>query len=171
MGSSANELVAVYDAAGAAVGSATRAEVRARGLWHAAGVVLVRSPDGESVYVHLRSPDKDVFPGYYDCWAGGVVAAGESPAECAFRELGEELGIHDVVPVPLFTHVFAQPPIRCHNFAFEVRSAGPIVHQPEEIVDGRWMPLPELRSWADDPRSPLIPDGRQGIREWFRRYG
>jgi hypothetical protein len=77
----ADELVAVYDAGGAVTGQATRREVRAKGLWHAAGVVLVRSPDGESAYVHRRSPDKDVFPGRYDCWAGGIVAAGETPLE------------------------------------------------------------------------------------------
>lgn len=167
---SAGERVAVYDADGAVVGSARRDEVRAKGLWHAAASVLVRSHDGESVYVHLRSPHKDVFPGTYDCWAGGVVAAGETPAECASRELAEELGIHDVVLEPLFTHVFREPPIRCHNFTFETRWDGPIRHQPEEIVAGRWMPLPELRQWAQDPDGPLIPDGRHGILEWFRRY-
>ncbi len=166
-----DELVAKYDPRGAVVGSVSRAEVRAEGHWHAAAVVLVRSPDGEQVYVHLRSPDKDVFPSAYDCWAGGVVAAGETPAECAGRELAEELGIHGVSPVPLFTLVYDRPPIRCHNFAFEVRWGGPIIHQPEEIVGGDWMPLPELRAWADDPTSPLVPDGRLGIQEWFRRYG
>jgi 8-oxo-dGTP pyrophosphatase MutT (NUDIX family) len=166
-----DELVAVYDEAGSVAGSAPRAEMRARGLWHAAGVVLVRSGAGRSAYVHLRAPDKDVYPGLYDCWAGGVVAAGETPAECAARELGEELGIHDVTPEPLYRLVFEEPPVRCHNFAFEVRWDGEIVHQPEEIVSGRWMPLEELRAWAEDPDSPLVPDGRLGIREWFRRYG
>nr|WP_158884218.1 NUDIX domain-containing protein [Amycolatopsis anabasis] len=165
-----DELVALYDESGAVTGSAPRAEVRARGLWHAAGVVLVRSVDGRSAYVHLRAPDKDVFPGAYDCWAGGVVAAGETPAECASRELAEELGIRGVTPIPLYTLVFDEPPIRCHNFAFEVRWDGPVVHQPEEIVDGRWMPLDELRRWAEDPASPLVPDGRLGVLEWFRRY-
>jgi 8-oxo-dGTP pyrophosphatase MutT (NUDIX family) len=164
------EFVAVYDAHGAVVGSATRGEVRAKGLWHAASSVLVRSPDGESVYVHLRSPHKDVFPGTYDCWAGGVVAAGETPVECAYRELAEELGIRGVRLEPLFTHVFHEPPIRCHNFTFETRWDGPVTHQPEEIVAGRWLPLTELAQWADDPNGRLIPDGRQGIREWFRRY-
>ncbi|SFQ55777.1 8-oxo-dGTP pyrophosphatase MutT, NUDIX family [Amycolatopsis arida] len=168
---SGDELVARYSANGAMVGRARRAEVRARGLWHAAGVVLVRSGDGERVYVHRRSPGKDVFPGAYDCWAGGVVAAGETPAECARRELAEELGIRGVVPRPLFTHVYDVPPIRCHNFAFEVRWDGPIVHQPEEIVSGRWMPLAALREWADDPGAPLVPDGRLGLREWLRRFG
>lgn len=164
------ELVARYDASGAVVGSALRSRVRAEGLWHAAGVVLVRSDDGSHVYVHLRAPDKDVFPGMYDCWAGGVVTAGETPAECAQRELDEELGIAGVAPAPLYTHVYDQPPNRCHNFAFEVRWDGPIVHQPEEIVSGEWMSLTDLRAFVDDPASPLVPDGRLGMREWFRRY-
>lgn len=165
-----DELVARYDAAGDPIGAARRADVRAQGLWHAAAWILVRSRDGSHAYVHLRTPDKDVFPGLHDCWAGGVVAAGESPARCAERELAEELGITGVTPVPLFSLVFEQPPQRCHNFAFETRWDGPITHQPAEIVSGEWMPLPELRSWADDPESPLVPDGRLGIQEWFRRY-
>lgn len=163
--------MARYDADGRVVGNATRADVRARGLWHAAAVVLVRSGDGRSVYVHLRTPDKDVFPGAYDCWAGGVVAAGEDPAECAERELAEELGIRGVALEPLFTHVFDEPPVRCHNFAYEVRWDGEITHQPEEIVSGGWMSLAELRKWAEDPAGPLVPDGRLGVLEWFRRYG
>jgi 8-oxo-dGTP pyrophosphatase MutT (NUDIX family) len=144
--------------------------MRAEGLWHASGVVLVRSGDGESVYVHLRTPDKDIYPATWDCWAGGVVAAGEAPAECARRELAEELGITGVEPVPLFALTYQDGTIRCHNFAFEVRWDGPITHQPEEISEGRWLPLAELRRWVDDPDSPFIPDGRAGIREWFRRY-
>lgn len=152
------------------MGSAPRATMRAQGLWHASGVVLVRSGDGKAVYVHRRGTDKDIYPGTWDCWAGGVVLAGESPGECAKRELAEELGIDGVIPVPLFTLAFEDGSVRCHNFAFEVRWDGPILHQPEEIVDGRWMSLVELRAWADEPDSTFIPDGRQAIREWFRRY-
>jgi 8-oxo-dGTP pyrophosphatase MutT (NUDIX family) len=168
-----DELVALYDQAGSEVGTTTRSRVRAEGLWHAAGVVLVRSGDGKAVYVHLRTAVKDVWPSTWDCWAGGVVAAGESPAECARRELAEELGVHGVEPVPLFTKVYDDGRNRCHNFAFEVRWDGPIHHQAEEIVEGRWIPLEELRAWIDDPAPelPFIPDGREGVQEWFRRYG
>ncbi len=168
-----DELVALYDQAGSVVGTTTRSRVRDEGLWHAAGVVLVRSGDGRAVYVHLRTAVKDVFPSTWDCWAGGVVAAGETPAECARRELAEELGVHGVEPVPLFTKVYDDGRNRCHNFAFEVRWDGPIRHQAEEIVEGRWIPLEDLRAWVDDPAPelPFIPDGREGVQEWFRRYG
>ncbi|SEF22156.1 ADP-ribose pyrophosphatase YjhB, NUDIX family [Amycolatopsis pretoriensis] len=168
-----DELVALYDQAGSVVGTTTRSRVRAEALWHAAGVVLVRSGDGRAVYVHLRTAVKDVFPSTWDCWAGGVVAAGESPAGCARRELAEELGVHGVEPVPLFTKVYDDGRNRCHNFAFEVRWDGPIRHQAEEIVEGRWIPLEDLRAWVDDPAPelPFIPDGREGVQEWFRRYG
>src|SRR4051794_14277273 len=165
-----DELVALYDQAGSVVGSVTRARVRAEALWHAAGVVLVRSGDGKAVYVHLRTPDKDVFPSTWDCWAGGVVAAGETPADCARRELAEELGVHGVEPVPVFTRVYEKDSIRCHNFAFEVRWDGPIVHQPEEVADGHWMTLDALHAWAKDPESPFVPDGREAILEWFDHH-
>ena len=102
-----------------------------------------------------------------------MVAAGETPAECARRELAEELGVHGVEPVPAVHQGLRRRPNRCHNFAFEVRWDGPIRHQAEEIVEGRWVPLDELRAWIDDPAPalPFIPDGREGVQEWFRRYG
>jgi 8-oxo-dGTP pyrophosphatase MutT (NUDIX family) len=168
--SGSDELVALYDLDGKVIGAATRARVRAEGLWHAAGVVLVRSSDGNSVYVHLRTATKDVYPSTWDCWAGGVVAAGETPEECARRELAEELGIHGVRPLPLFTRVYDEGSVRCHNFAYEVRYDGPFVHQPDEVADGRWVTLDELRTWVDDPDSPFVPDGRLAAQDWFRRY-
>lgn len=145
--------------------------MRARGLWHAATSVLVRSGDGERVYVHLRSADKDVNPSMHDCWAGGVVDAGESPAECARRELAEELGIAEVALRSLFTFRFEQPPVRYHGFAYEVRWDGAISHQLEEVVAGWWLSLTELRAKLADPSWPFVPDGRVAIEEWFRRYG
>ena len=47
------------------------------------------------------------------------------------------------------------------------------VNRTWKIVEGRWITLDELRAWVDDPAPelPFIPDGREGVREWFRRYG
>lgn len=166
-----DELVARYDERGAVVGSTSRRVMRAKGLWHAATAILVRSVDGERVYVHLRSADKDVYPAMHDCWAGGVVAAGETPEQGATRELAEELGISGVPLRPLFTYRYVDPPIRYHAFAYEVRWDGPIRHQPEEVVAGWWLPLAELRAKLADPDWPFVPDGRMGIEMWFQRYG
>lgn len=166
-----DELVARYDAEGHQVGSAWRREVRAHGIWHGAGVALVRSADGTEVYVHRRVANKDVYPGMWDCWTGGVVAADEAPADCVIRELAEELGISGVSAEPLFVLHFEEPPVRCHKHTYEVRWPGPVRHQPEEIAEGGWMTLAALRAMAEDPDSELVPDGRLAIKEWFRRYG
>ena len=165
----ADELVAVYDADGTPVGSTTRARMRAEGLWHAATMVLVRSGDLRRVYVHRRSPDKDVFPGLRDCFAGGVLGAGEHADDGARRELAEELGITGVELSPLFVLPFVRPPVRCHNFVYAASWDGPIVHQPEEIVSGGWLALPELVAQLRDPDTDFVPDGRAVALEWLRR--
>jgi 8-oxo-dGTP pyrophosphatase MutT (NUDIX family) len=166
----ADELVAVYSPDGEEVGSATRARMRAEGLWHAATAVLVRSGDGRRVYVHRRSPDKDVYPGLRDCGVGGVIAAGEAPDEGARRELAEELGIAGVPLRFLYRFTFDQPPVRCHNFVYETAWDGPVVHQPEEIVSGGWMDLAEAAALLRDPSTDFVPDGRAIALEWLRRY-
>lgn len=166
----ADELVAEYDSSGEVVGPVWRSRMRAEGRWHAAGSVLLRSGDGTRVYVHRRSDGKDVFPGLLDCWAGGVVAAGESPAECARRELAEELGVRRVAIEPLFRFAYDVEPVRFHFFAFEARWDGPITHQPSEVVDGEWITLAALRGRVADPDWPLVPDGRAAIKRWFASF-
>jgi 8-oxo-dGTP pyrophosphatase MutT (NUDIX family) len=163
-----DEQVAVYDPTGDVVGSATRGRMRAEGLWHASTFVLVLSPDRGSVYVHRRTTTKDVYPGMHDCWAGGVVAAGEGPDEAAARELREELGVTGR-PEFLFRSVHQRGSIRFHGFMYEVLWDGPVVHQPEEVAAGWWMPLEQLRAKLADPDWSFVPDGRQFAAEWFAR--
>lgn len=160
-----DELVESYTEDGRPAGPVPRSVMRARGLWHAATAVLVRSGDGERVYVHRRSDTKDVFPGLHDCWAGGVVAAGETPAECAVRELAEELGVTGVTPTPLFVSRYVDPPIRYHAFTYEVRWDGPITWQDSEVVAGEWLTVAALRSKLADSEWGFAPDGRLAIEK------
>lgn len=164
----AEELVALYDRSGHAVGSVPRGRVRSEGLWHASGSVLLRSVDGQRVYVHLRTASKDIYPSMHDCWAGGVVAAGESPRECARRELAEELGVAGAPLRELFTARYEQEPVRVHAFCYEARWDGPIVHQDEEIVAGWWFTVDELRARLAQPDWPFVPDGRALFEKWLR---
>lgn len=169
------ESIAVYDETGRVIGAADRATVYREGLWHASAGVLVRSGDGQRVYVHRRTDTKLVFAGMHDCLAGGVVAPGETPGRTAARELGEELGI--VMPDGAGARPVARvswdgrwqgAPMRCHLFAYEVRWDGPIRHQLEEIADGWWWTDAELRAHLRDPAWPFVPDTRVLIDDLLR---
>jgi 8-oxo-dGTP pyrophosphatase MutT (NUDIX family) len=165
----ADELVALYDADGAAVGTVARSVAYRDGLWHASTAVLVRTTDGERVYLHRRSPEKMIFPGLYDCWAGGVLGPGETPDDAAARELAEELGIEGVPLHPLGRYRYDDGRYRYHVHGYEVRWDGPVRHQPEEVVWGGWVTLDELHALLADPqRWPFVPDGRALVAHWLR---
>jgi 8-oxo-dGTP pyrophosphatase MutT (NUDIX family) len=162
-----DELVAVFDADGRVTGAAPRGVVYRDGIWHGGTGVLVRDRAGR-VYLHRRAPGKLLWPDRYDCWAGGVIGPGEDPTQAAARELAEELGITGVALTPIEHFPFVGDGLRCHQFTFEVRWDGPVVHQPEEIVWGEWVSLDELRARLADPdRWPFVPDGRIGIERWL----
>jgi 8-oxo-dGTP pyrophosphatase MutT (NUDIX family) len=159
-----DERVAVFDADGLVVGSAPRSRVYAEGLWHGSAGVLVRSTDGERVYVHRRTMTKAVFAGMHDCLAGGVMDPEETPVQTATRELAEELGVTGQTLVPLasvpWDGEWAGRPMRCHLHAFGIRHDGPFRHQPDEIADGWWWTDAELLRHLADPSWPFVPDTR-----------
>ncbi|TJY40772.1 NUDIX domain-containing protein [Cohnella pontilimi] len=85
----------VYDKLGNPIGTATREETHAKGLWHhTVHCWLVRrGEDGRArILFQRRSASKDTNPGGYDITAAGHLSAGETPRE-ASRELEEELGV------------------------------------------------------------------------------
>ncbi len=167
-----DEPVAVYDAAGQVTGAAPRGVVYRQGLWHAATGVLVRSGDGERVVLHRRTDDKLIFPGTWDCWAGGVVEPGEDPADAAVRELAEELGITGVPLAPLPVEIFDDGRVRYHAFTYEARWDGPLRPQESEVAWVGWVDINELIARLADPvRWPFAPDGRAGIDRWLRAGG
>ena len=167
-----DELVAVYDSDGNVVGAAPRSRVYADGLWHASAGVLVRSADGNRIYVHRRTPTKAVFADMHDCLAGGVVAPGETPVQTATRELYEELGIAAVRLTALANAVWdgqwAGKPLRCHLFAYQIQYDGPIRHQPDEISDGWWWTDDQLAARLAEPDWPFVPDTRVLIPQLLR---
>jgi isopentenyldiphosphate isomerase len=155
-----DELVARYDAEGREVGVVRRSRVYAEGLWHACAGVLLRSADGSRVLVHRRVQSKAVFAGLHDCVAGGVLAPGEDFAGAAARELGEELGVHDVELHPLDEIAYDDGRWRYHLVVFEARSDGPLVLQPDEVAEAWWWTPAELRAHLADPAWPFVPDTR-----------
>lgn len=160
-----DEEVALFDAEGRVTGHAPRSVVRRDNLTHAATATLVRDSAG-AVYVHRRTESKDVYPGRHDCWAGGVVLAGENVHDAACRELAEELGVAGVPLRPLFRMWYADQHTRYLCHAFEARWDGPITHQASEVAWGAWMSLADLESRLADPSWPFVPDGRAVFERW-----
>jgi isopentenyldiphosphate isomerase len=170
-----DEEVALYDPAdpnGRVVGHAPRSRMRAQNLPHAAPSVAVRDAEGR-IYVHRRTDTKDVFPGAHDVWAGGVVGAGEAPDTAAHRELAEELGLTGMTLRPLFTEWYADDHTtylaHVYDTAYDALRDGPIRHQPEEVADGWWMSLDDLRVKLADPTWDFVPDGRHCLELYLSR--
>ncbi|HEY3561666.1 MAG TPA: phosphotransferase [Kribbella sp.] len=152
-----DEMVAILGDGDQVVGSAPRSVMRRDNLRHAATGVLVRNPAGD-IYVHRRTPAKDVYPHYYDFAAGGVVAAGEDPFHAVVRELEEELGIAGVELTRLPEGDYADENTRYHAYLYTCVWDGPVRHQPEEVEWGAWMSPAELVAKLDGSEWCFMPD-------------
>lgn len=160
-----SEPVDVVDDEGRPVGTVTRREMRARRLPHRSVYVLVFNRWGE-LFVHLRRPDKDVYPGHWDVAIGGVLATGESFDDGARREAREELGVA-IEPEALFPFRWADDVNRVHGMVYRARHDGPFELQAEEIVRGEFVAVDTIDARA--AREPFCPDGLAALAEYRRR--
>ena len=161
-----DEVVALYDDGGRPSGIAPRSVMRAQNLRHAATGVIVRDPWGR-VYVHRRTPTKDVYPARWDFTAGGVVLAGEDPLEAARRELEEELGVTSELE-PLGEADYADQHTAYHAFRYVTMWDGPITPQPSEVAYGAWLSIERLLERIADPEIEFMPDSVALYSDWLR---
>jgi isopentenyldiphosphate isomerase len=121
----------------------TRSRMRRENLRHRSVAVIVTNSRGE-LLVHRRAEDKDLFPGWWDLAAGGVVGVGESYAAAAVRELAEELGITvDVAEyVTSGRHDDEHARELCH--VFRVVHDGPFRFDDGEVTEARFVTPAEL---------------------------
>src|SRR5207302_9563465 len=126
------ELVDVVDADGHTIGTVPRREIREGRLGHRCVYVLVFNHQGE-LFIHLRTPTKDVYPAHWDVAVGGVLAAGESFDQGARREVREELGV-EAAPERLFPFHYSDGATVAQAMAYRLVHDGPFMLQPEEVV-------------------------------------
>jgi isopentenyldiphosphate isomerase len=161
-----DELVDVIDDQGRTIRTVTRREMRGRRLPHRCTYILVFNRAGD-LFLHLRTAGKDVYPSHWDVAVGGVLAAGESFAAGARRELAEELGI-DAEPEELFPFRYEDAASVVQAVVYRVVHEGPFRLQPEEIVRGEFVPLSAVAMRA--ARDPFCPDGLATLAEYQRRH-
>ena len=160
------EQVALFNEHGQVVGQAPRSEVRAENLRHGATSIVVFNADGH-IFVHQRTPIKDVYPGLYDFTAGGVIQVDEHPDESARREAKEELGVHSKL-VALGEANYCDASTTYRAFLYWTIVQGPLRLQAEEVACGSWVAQNELI--ADITRDPTryMPDSVELLLDWLR---
>lgn len=151
----ADETVAIVDEQNHLIGSAPRSKMRAQRLIYRATYILVLSSRRE-LLLQKRTMAKDMYPGWYDPACGGVVLAGESYAQCAARELEEELGVCDTPPRFLFDFYYADVTNRVWGRAYACVHDGPFALQATEIEDARFCPIEHVLHGRYDR---VTPDG------------
>lgn len=160
-----NDLVDVIDNEGRTIGTVTRREMRGRRLAHRCVYILVFNSRGD-LFIHQRTPAKDVYPGYWDVAVGGVLAAGEDFDAGALREGREELGV-DLDPQSLFLFRYGDSFSVVQGMVYRAVHNGPFRLQPEEIVSGDFVPLADV--WTKIERAPFCPDGVAVLNEYWTR--
>ena len=166
--SAADEIVVIVDDHNNVVGAAPRRDMRAQRLPHRSTYILVFNSQGE-LYVQKRTMTKDIFPGYYDIAAGGVVLADESYDESAQRELYEEMGIRGVPLTALFTFYYTDARTRVWGGVYKCVYDGELVLQAEEVESGEFLQIDEILRRAHT--EPYTPDGLYVLRRYLQETG
>lgn len=123
----------------------TRGEPVKEGLFHLVCDVLVKHTDG--TYLLMKRSAGKHFGGMWEASAGGSALQGETPWECARRELWEETGIE----ADEFTELGRVVNDRNHSVYVEFLCVTDwkkdrIVLQEGETSDYRWVSKDELMS-------------------------
>lgn len=159
------EWVDIVDENNDVIAQASRQQMRAQRLRHRATYIVVHDGMGK-ILVQRRTETKDVYPGWLDATAGGVVQAGEHMLESARREAEEELGI---AGVPFADHglfYFDGDNCRVWGALFSCVTHGPFALQEEELAEVCWMTPQEVTARCDE----FTPDSLKALSLWMSRY-
>lgn len=130
---------------GEVIGSATRGECHSGSkLLHPVVHLHVFNSKGD-IYLQRRPAWKDIQPGKWDTAVGGHIDYGETPEEALRREVREELGITDFVPVPIDKYVFESQREKELVYVNRTTYDGEIRPSTDELDGGRFWTLQEIR--------------------------
>lgn len=159
------ELFPLVNEQGLVIGKATRKECHDGRKWlHPVVHLHVFNSRGE-LYLQKRSMQKDIQPGKWDTAVGGHVDYGETIEEALRREVREELGIINFKPEFMGSYIFESTVEKELVNAFKTIYDGPITPDHEELEDGRFWSLDEIR--ATIGKSIFTPNFEQEFKRLF----
>jgi len=140
------EFFPLVDEDGVVTGKATRSECHSGTFWlHPVVHLHVFNSQGE-LYLQKRSETKDIQPGKWDTSVGGHVDYGEETLHALTREVYEELGIKDFIPIFMFRYVFTSMQEKELVNSFYTIYDGVLTPDPIEISEGRFWSIAEIRA-------------------------
>ena len=160
------ENVIIVDRDNRPLGIRPRSVMRRDNLIHRAAYILVFNPENE-LFVQKRTRTKDVYPGYFDLAAGGVVLENESYEQAATRELHEELGIRQSPLAYLFDNYYEDHQCKVWGRVYQCCYNGPMHLQAEEIESGFFLKPDAILNKLSPDR--ITPDSVQIIRRYLDR--
>jgi len=152
------------------IGEGPLSEAHKKGIYYRGAHIYVEDTDGK-LLLQLRGPDVFV-PNKWDASAGGHVESGESYLEAAQKELGEELGLHDVeitqIGIAKYGGTYEE---RIMNrfvgvFRVVIPAGTPINFDPDEVADVRWFSLDEIRKLIANQPDELT----SALKDDFKTY-
>jgi isopentenyldiphosphate isomerase len=140
-----NERFEVVDESDCVIGTALRRECHGNpALIHRTVHVVVRSRDGR-ILLQKRGLAKDIQPGKWDTAVGGHLHQGESYEQAARRELAEEIGIAEDLPLPHLFDARIRNQVEAENVrVFGLVHEGPFSAQTSEIDALRFWSVAEV---------------------------
>ena len=138
------ELFPIVDEEGRVIGSIKRSQAHdGTKVLHPVVHLHVFNSKGD-LYLQHRPSWKDIQPDKWDTATGGHVDYLENVGDALQREVGEELGISDFVPVFLGMYVFEGKRERELVYVYKTIYDGEIFPNSEELEGGRFFEPKEI---------------------------
>ncbi|MBP5653900.1 MAG: NUDIX hydrolase [Clostridiales bacterium] len=133
------------------------------GKYHLVCDIIVRHDDGD--YLIMRRDLRKAYGGMWEATAGGAALQGESPMECARRELAEETGIRSED----LSEIGRVASDVTHSFYVEFFcqtdcDKDSVILQEGETIDYRWVSREELMNMGEDLLTSRIQDFVEELR-------
>ena len=133
-----------------------RGEPVPKGCYHMVCEIILRHEDGTYLAMK-RDPRKLSYPDHYEGTAGGAAQKGESPLDCAMRELREETGIEGQNFRQVGFGIYGQGLV----YSFFCTTDAPkdsVTLQEGETVDYKWLDEAALQAFmaSDECVPPAV---------------